>query len=445
MSLENRTLGLIEDDPIMGESLVQRLQLEGASVRWWRSCADALRDLSSSCTQGCTAAVICDIRLPDGSGADVYRSMARKAGAPPFLFITGYGDIEQAVSLMREGARDYLTKPFKMSEFLARLQQVIGTTGHDGDAVLGVSQVMRDLEQFLRRAARVNSSVLLTGETGVGKEVCARFLHNACGKASGPFMAVNCAAIPADLMESELFGHERGAFTGAHARHLGYAERAASGILFLDEIGELAPKLQAKLLRVIETRSFYRLGGEHEVPFKARLVCATNTDLQQRCREGNFREDLYYRINVIAHHVPPLRERPDDVDWLIDRFFAEFSRTIDSDAVGVSSLACEAAREHPWPGNVRELRNRIERAVALAVGRWIMPSDLFPERMDHPASENRFLESLGTARESAEKRHIQRALEMTGGAILPAAKALGISRTTLWEKMKRYGLAGVDA
>ncbi len=445
MSLENRTLGLIEDDPIMGESLVQRLQLEGASVRWWRNCADALRDLSASRTQGCTAAIICDIRLPDGSGADVYRSVARKSGTPPFLFITGYGDIEQAVSLMREGARDYLTKPFAMSEFLARLQQVIGTTGHDRDAVLGVSQLMRDLEQFLRRAARVNSSVLLTGETGVGKEVCARFLHDVRGKASGPFMAVNCAAIPADLMESELFGHERGAFTGAHARHLGYAERAASGVLFLDEIGELAPKLQAKLLRVIETRSFHRVGGEHEVPFKARLVCATNTDLQLRCREGTFREDLYYRINVIAHHVPPLRERPDDIDWLIDRFFAEFSRTIDSDAVGVSSLACEAAREHTWPGNVRELRNRIERAVALAVGRWIMPGDLFPERMDHPAAENRFLESLGTARESAEKRHIQRALEMTGGAILPAAKALGISRTTLWEKMKRYGLAGVDA
>jgi DNA-binding NtrC family response regulator len=371
--------------------------------------------------------------------------MARRAGAPPFLFITGYGDIEQAVGLMREGARDYLTKPFAMNTFLARLQQIIGNTGTDAEAVLGISQAMRDLEQFLRRAARVNSGVLLTGETGVGKEVCARFLHNACSKTDGPFMAVNCAAIPADLMESELFGHERGAFTGAHARHLGYAERAASGTLFLDEIGELAPKLQAKLLRVIETRSFHRLGGEQEVPFKARLVCATNADLLQRCREGNFREDLYYRINVIAHHVPPLRERPDDVEWLIDRFFAEFSRTIDSDAVGVSSLACEAAREHTWPGNVRELRNRIERAVALAGGRWIMPADLFPERVDHAVAENRFLASLGTAREDAEKRHIQRALAMTGGAIQPAAKALGISRTTLWEKMKRYGLPGLES
>jgi DNA-binding NtrC family response regulator len=445
MSLENRTLGLIEDDPIMGESLVQRLHLEGASVQWWRTCADALRELPASCTTGCTAAIICDIRLADGSGADVYRSVTRRPGAPPFLFITGYGDIEQAVSLMREGARDYLTKPFAMSTFLARLEQVIGTAGHEGEPVLGVSHVMRDLEGFLRRAARVHSSVLLTGETGVGKEVCARFLHSACGKANGPFMAVNCAAIPADLMESELFGHERGAFTGAHARHLGYAERAGQGVLFLDEISEMAPKLQAKLLRVIETRSFHRLGGEQGIPFKARLVCATNADLRQRIRDGSFREDLYYRINVIAHHVPPLRDRIDDVDWLIDRFFAEFTRTIDSDAVGVSALACEAARAYRWPGNVRELRNRIERAVALALGRWIMPVDFFPEHREHAAAENKFLSSLGIARENAEKRHIQRALEMTGGAILPAAKALGISRTTLWEKMKRYGLAVSDA
>jgi transcriptional regulator with PAS, ATPase and Fis domain len=232
-------------------------------------------------------------------------------------------------------------------------------------------------------------------------------------------------------MESELFGHEKGAFTGAHARHFGYAERAGQGVLFLDEISELAPKLQAKLLRVIESRSFHRLGGEQAIPFKARLVCATNADLLQCIRAGTFRDDLYYRINVIAHDVPPLRDRVDDIEWLIDRFFAQFSRLIESDAVGISALACEAAREHSWPGNVRELRNRVERAVALAVGRWIMPGDLFPERGDRAVAESKFIASLGTAREDAEKRHIQRALTMTGGAILPAAKALGISRTTL--------------
>lgn len=440
MSLENRNFGLIEDDPIMGESLAQRLKLEGARVRWWRTGAEALQGLSEATAD----AVICDIRLPDRSGADVFRSIARSRSAPPFLFITGFGDVEQAVGLMREGARDYLTKPFVMGDFLVRLEQVVGSPETASDAVLGVSAAMRELEQFLQRAARVNSNLLLTGETGVGKEVCARFLHNYREKPNGPFMALNCAAIPTDLMESELFGHEKGAFTGAHTRHLGYAERAGQGVLFLDEIGELAPKLQAKLLRVIESRSFHRLGGEQAIPFKARLVCATNADLLQRIRAGAFRDDLFYRINVIARHVPPLRDRVDDIEWLIDRLFAEFASTIESDVVGVSALAFEAAREHSWPGNVRELRNRIERAVALAAGRWIMSGDLFPERSDSPVAEDNFIAPLGTAREDAEKRHIQRALTMTGGAILPAAKALGISRTTLWEKMKRYGLAGSD-
>jgi DNA-binding NtrC family response regulator len=445
MSLENRTLGLIEDDPIMGESLVQRLQLEGASVRWWRTCADALRELPTSCTMGCTAAIICDIRLPDGSGADVYRSMARRGGVPPFLFITGYGDIDQAVSLMREGARDYLTKPFAMSDFLTRLEHILGPSEAEGDPVLGASAAMRECELFLRRAARVSSNLLLTGETGAGKEVCARFLHSMRDERAGPFMAVNCAAIPADLMESELFGHEKGAFTGAHARHLGYAERAGQGVLFLDEVGDLAPKLQGKLLRVIEERSLHRVGGEQAIPFKARLICATNSDLLSCIRGGSFREDLYYRINVLSLHVPPLRERAEDIEWLIDRFFARFAQTIESNAVGVSALAYEAARQHGWPGNVRELRNRIERAVALARGRWIMPGDLFPDHERLPAPLEESIAPLCIARGAAEKRHIQRALAITGGAVAPAAKALGISRTTLWEKMKRYGLAGSDA
>jgi DNA-binding NtrC family response regulator len=440
MSLENRRLALIEDDPIMGESLAQRLKLEGATVRWWRSGAEALKGLSEQDSE----AVICDIRLPDRSGADVFRALARERKAPPFLFITGYGEVGEAVGLMREGARDYLTKPFVMSEFLTRLEHVLGPAEPEGEPVLGVSPAMREVERFLRRAARAASNLLLTGETGVGKEVCARFLHALKDKPSGPFMAVNCAALPADLMESELLGHEKGAFTGAHARHLGYAERAGNGVLFLDEVGELAPKLQAKLLRLIESRSFQRVGGEQPIPFKARLVCATNADLAARVRDGTFREDLYYRINVLSLNVPPLRERVEDIEWLMDRFVAHLTRTMESDVVGLSALACEAAREHRWPGNVRELRNRIERAVALAGSRWIMPGDLFPERTDRAVTEDIAIAPLGAARENAERRHIQRALAMTAGAILPAARALGISRTTLWEKMKRYGLASPD-
>jgi DNA-binding NtrC family response regulator len=441
VSLENRSLALIEDDPIMGESLAQRLKLEGAKVCWWRNAADAMAALP----QATIDAVICDIRLPDRSGVDLFRSISRDRKAPPFLFITGYADIEQAVGLMREGARDYLTKPFEMSEFLTRIEQALGTAEPEGDPVLGISAAVREMERFLRRAARVVSNLLLTGETGSGKEVCARFLHTLRDEPNGPFIAVNCAAIPADLLESELFGHEKGAFTGAHSRHLGYAERAGRGVLFLDEVSELAPRLQAKLLRLIESRSFHRLGGEQTIPFKARLICATNADLIGHVREGAFRQDLYYRINVLSLHVPPLRERLEDIEWLIDRFFAEFAGVIESNAVGVSALVYEAARGYAWPGNVRELRNRVERAVALASGRWIMPGDLFPDRSDRATAADGLITPLGSAREDAEKRHIQRALTMTGGAIIPAAKALGISRTTLWEKMKRYGLAGADA
>jgi DNA-binding NtrC family response regulator len=441
MSLEHRRLALIEDDPIMGESMAQRLKLEGAKVFWWQSGAEALNALSDADPD----AVICDIRLSDSTGADVFRSITRERKAPPFLFITAYGDIDEAVRLMREGARDYLTKPFDMSDLLGRLEQILGPAEPEGDPVLGVSAAMREVERFLRRAARTPSNLLLTGETGVGKEVCARFLHASRDKPAGPFMAVNCAALPGDLMESELFGHEKGAFTGAHARHIGYAERAGQGVLFLDEVGELPSKLQAKLLRLIESRSFHRLGGEHAVPFKARLVCATNADLAARVHEGTFREDLYYRINVLSLQVPPLRERVEDIEWLMDLFFEEFGQNIDSSAVGVTALGCEAAREHAWPGNVRELRNRVERAIALTSGRWITPHDLFPERRQPAAESSAAIAPLGAAREDAEKRHIQRALAITGGAILPAAKALGISRTTLWEKMKRYGLVGSDA
>jgi DNA-binding NtrC family response regulator len=288
MSLENRKLALIEDDPIMGESMSQRLKLEGATVCWWRSGVEALKGLSETHPD----VVICDIRLPDCTGADVFRTLARERKALPFLFITGFGEIGEAVGLMREGARDYLTKPFVMSEFLTRLEHVLGPAEPEGDPVLGVSPAMREVERFLRRVACAASNLLLTGETGVGKEVCARFLHALKDKPAGPFMAVNCAALPADLMESELLGHEKGAFTGAHTRHLGYAERAGNGVLFLDEVGELAPKLQAKLLRLIESRSFQRVGGEQPIPFKARLICATNADLAARVRDGSFREDL---------------------------------------------------------------------------------------------------------------------------------------------------------
>ncbi|RTL91429.1 sigma-54-dependent Fis family transcriptional regulator [Ancylobacter aquaticus] len=434
MSPDAPLIGLVEDDPIMGESLVQRLALERVTVKWWQAGAEALGEMGRHQLQ----AVVCDIRLPDLSGEAVFREVVRAPNAPPFLFITGHGDIDQAVRLMRAGAVDYVTKPFDMDDFLARLGDLV--RGHDpATQTLGISPAMQDIERLLRRVARIGSSVLITGETGTGKDVAARFLHAASANPSAPFVAVNCAAIPAHLMESELFGHEKGAFTGAVQRHAGYAERAANGVLFLDEIAELRPDLQAKLLRLIEERAFHRVGGERPVPFRGRLITATNADLPSRVREGSFREDLFYRVNVVSIRLPALRERREDIPWLMDRFFAELSEQLPTQARGISGLAQETALAHAWPGNVRELRNRMERAVALAMGPWLMPGDLFPESAGRSVSSATF-ESLETARLEAERRHIVRALAATNGEISGAARLLGIGRTTLWEKMRRLGL-----
>jgi DNA-binding NtrC family response regulator len=442
MSLENRSIGVVEDDPIMGESLVQGLTLEGAEVRWWQTAGEAIRAIGRDRLD----AIVCDILLPDASGEMVFREVAGQNSPPPFLFMTGYGDIDQAVRLLRAGAGDYLIKPFEMPDFLLRLDHLIGTTLPSENAVLGLSDAMARVELLLNRLAKVNSNVLIGGETGVGKEVCARFLHARSIGNAGPFIAVNCAAIPEDLMESELFGHEKGAFTGATSRHLGYAERAAGGTLFLDEIGDLSPKLQSKLLRLIESRSFVRVGGEQSIAFKARLISATNVDLEAMVRRGAFRQDLLFRINVVAVAVPPLRERREDLDWLAGRFFDEFNAQQNAELRGLSELAMEAIFQHSWPGNARELRNRIERAVALSLGPWIMPGDLFPEQSPPCGLENirpdaEKIQPLDEARNDAERRHILKALARTKGAILPAAKILSVSRTTLWEKMRRYGIS----
>lgn len=437
MSLEGRLITVVEDDPIMGESLVQSLSLEGCAVNWCATGSEALASLARQQPD----LVVCDIRLPDTDGERLFRQVQKVGGPPPFLFVTAYGEIDQAVSLMRAGANDYVTKPFDMAKFLDRVRSLVGRRPLFGDPpILGISPEITRVEELIRRIAQLRSSVLITGETGSGKEVCARLLHRLSPRPNAPFMAVNCAAIPHDLLESEIFGHEAGAFTGAVRRHLGYAERARDGILFLDEIGALPFALQAKLLRLIEDRAFHRLGGAGPVTFKARIVCATNADLEAMTRAGTFRDDLYYRINVVRIDVPPLRHRIRDIPWLLDRFFLEFAPAGTSALRGISSLAEEAALAHAWPGNVRELRNRMERAVALALGDCIMPADLFPEQA-RSTPEHGDLASLADVRQEAERRQIARALERSDGQIGAAARLLGISRTTLWEKMKRLRLS----
>jgi two-component system response regulator HydG len=436
MLLEGRVIGLVEDDPVMGESLVQSLMLEGCHVDWWRTGEEALRGLRATSPD----LVVCDIKLPDLQGDDLFRQLAATSAVPPFLFVTAFGDIDQAVAIMRAGASDYVTKPFEIGGFIERARALIQRNPVSRlDAVLGISEPMREIETVLQRIAGLTSPVLITGETGTGKEVCARYLHKASPHSKEPFIAVNCAAIPADVMEKELFGY-KGA--GAQGFHRGFAERARSGVLFLDEIGDLPLQLQAKLLRLVETREFNRIGGEQLVQFHGRIVCSTNMDLAAAIAGGKFREDLYYRINVVRIDVPPLRKRRDDIPWLIDLFVESFKGDSHGALRDVGSLAQEMCQDHPWPGNVRELRNRIERALALANGEWIMPADMFPDVATDRHPMLRAFATLSETRDLAERRQIERALKQTHGQIIEAAKLLRISRTTLWDKMRRLGLSG---
>ncbi|WP_373695997.1 sigma-54-dependent transcriptional regulator [Aquibium pacificus] len=438
MPPERARVGLVEDDPVMGGSIVQRLELEGWDVCWWQTGHEAVAGLGR--VAGALDLVICDIRLPDMSGEAVFEQMARQPNTPPFLFVTGFAEIDQAVRLMRSGAVDFMTKPFAMEDFLKRI--ATGRRSTRGGArlkeyMLGRSPAIQHAEDLIDRYAAHDLPVLITGETGSGKEVAARLLHQVSARAEQPFVAVNCAAIPADLLESELFGHEKGAFTGAHQRHLGYAERARGGTLFLDEIGDMPAALQAKLLRLIESESFTRLGGEAAVPFRARIVAATHRNLAPGQSSG-FREDLYFRLAVLPVDIPPLRQRPEDIVWLLDHFLENAAARSDACIRGFSALTEEAALAHPWPGNVRELRNRVDRAVALTASEWIMPGDLFPDR---PGTQARpgFL-PLADVRDAAERRQIERALEQTDGQVIKAAELLGIGRSTLWEKMTRLGV-----
>ena len=435
MLLEGRVVGLVEDDPVMGESLVQSLSLEGCHVDWWKTGAEAMRGLRATSPD----LVICDIKLPDINGDDLFRQLAAAASVPPFLFVTAYGDIDQAVAIMRAGGSDYVTKPFDTGAFIERARSLIQRNPMmRSDAVLGVSDAMRDVEAMLRRICDLTSPLLVTGETGAGKEVCTRFLHRISQHSKEPFIAVNCAAIPAGVMENELFGH-KGA--GPNGFHRGFAERTRSGILFLDEVAELPLQLQAKLLWLVETREFNRVGGEQLLQFHGRIVCSTNSDLAAAIRDGRFREDLYYRINVMRVELPSLKSRPDDIPWLMDLFFEHFRGGDHSVIKGFSTLAQEAALEYNWPGNVRELKNRVERAVTLANGEWIMPLDMFPDlvELEHPLVKA--FATLSETRDLAERRQIERAIKETNGQIIEAAKLLGISRTTLWEKMRRLDVA----
>ncbi len=432
----NRAVVLIEDDPVLGGALQQRLRLEGFAPHWARDLAEGEALLRRLPAPLC---VLCDMRLPDGSGEALLLRLLPQLGRTPVIAMTAFGGVEQAVRLIRAGADDYLLKPFAVEAVIAKLRALappLPQTAPPMEAGWG-SPPMRALDAALRRLAGASATVLLLGESGAGKEVAARRLHALGPRAAAPFLALNCAAIPRDLLESEVFGHERGAFTGAHERRIGAAERVGEGTLLLDELAELDPALQAKLLRLLEERRFTRVGGAQDLPLRARVVAATNADLAARVAEGRFRGDLYWRLAVVELRVPPLRDRLDDILPLAEAFLLRAALDAGRAGLALGADAAAALLAHPWPGNLRELRNRIERAALLAEGPEIGPGDLFAEQAPPPPAV-----TLAEARDAAERDHIRRVLARCGGRVGDAARMLDVSRTTLWERMRRLSLGG---
>lgn len=440
---------LVEDDEIMRLSLEDRLRLEKIPVHAVGDLASARRKLK----KGGIDLVVSDIRLPDGTGIELFSDISRDFPGTPVILMTAYGDVSDAVTLVKAGALDYLTKPFEIRDFIKQVEHhltyladtrlIMGNPDNDnnsfkpGSGRLGKSPAMRKIERLIARLGDSNSSVLLTGESGVGKEVVATLIHNNSLRAQGPMISVNCAALPSTLIESELFGHEKGAFTGAIQQRIGRFEQAQGGTIFLDEIAEVSPDIQVKLLRVLQEREIERVGGVKPIPLDIRIIAATQVNLDESIKKNEFRSDLYWRLNVIHVDIPPLRERREDIIYLARLFVNELTNGNENAIKGLSKEAELQLQSMPFPGNVRELKNIIERAVVLCDGPWISASDLLTlDSSTHDISTTTLRQSI----EEAERKAINKALSENAGKINLAAGSLGISRKNLWEKMKRYGI-----
>jgi len=445
---------LVDDDDGSRDAMTRTLERVGYTMRSFPSAEEALERLAEGDT---VDAIVSDVRMPGMDGYEFLRAVRADHPLLPFLLVTAYADVNDAVSALQEGADDYLTKPVKMQELRQRVQlqlerrvlseenrrlrqRLEKSFGFEG--IVGHSTAMERLLERARVAAPTRSTVLIVGESGTGKELVANALHQNSPRAGGPFVAINCGAIPGEILESELFGHEKGAFTGAHQRRIGLIERASSGTLFLDEISELSPDLQVKLLRVLEERHVMRVGGASQIPVDFRLVAATNRDLENWVEQGRFRQDLFFRLKVVTLEIPPLRERREDIPLFVQHFLENFNREFDRKVRGVHPAVLTAIKKNPWPGNVRELRNVIESMVLFSRGEEIGLEDL-PAEYRAPAT------SSGVAAQSTvweprpladvERELILRTVNHTNGHRARAAELLGIGLRTLQRKLKEYG------
>jgi len=399
--------------------------------------------------------VITDLRLPGAGGMAVLRAARERDERTSILLMTAYGTVEDAVEAMRQGAVDFLQKPFELAELEARVDRALGHAQlvHEvailrrergpqaaRGRIVGSSPALLAAVRLAERVAPTRATVLVTGETGTGKELIAGLIHAASDRSQGPFVKVNCAALPEPLLESELFGHERGAFTSADRLRIGRFEQADHGTLFLDEVGDMSLATQAKLLRVLQDQQFQRLGGSRPLRTDVRIVAATNRDLAEAIRNGSFREDLYFRLNVIGLELPPLRERPEDAEALALHFLESFAREIGKPLRGFEAGALERIRLHPWPGNVRELRNVMERAVLLAEGPTLGEAELGLAPVSTGRGWRPGLPAEGLSLPEIERAVLLEALERMGWVQKDAASLLGISRRKLNYMIQRLGI-----
>ena len=447
---------VVDDELEMCEAIAAGLDPRGFDVRWETSGEAALTTLAGAEVD----VVLTDLNMRGMDGLAVCERIVASRPDVPVVVITAFGSLETAIAAIRAGAYDFITKPVKMDalavalaravqhrslrEEVKRLRQLAGETQRFENLV-GDSPAMRRVRQLLERVVDSDASVLVTGESGTGKEVVAKVLHRSGRRRAGPFVAINCAAMPEQLLESELFGHVRGAFTDARAARTGLFVQAGGGTLLLDEIGDLPLALQPKLLRALQERAVRPIGGNEEVPFEVRLVATTNRDLESAVEEGRFREDLYFRVNVIHVEMPPLRARGSDVLVLAQHFLVHHAEKAGKRVTGLSPQAAERLLAYAWPGNVRELQNAMERAVALAQYEQVTVDDL-PEKIRAYRPSHVLIAAEDPSElvplEEAERRYILRVVESVGGNKTLAARVLGIGRKTLYRKLQLYGVSG---
>ncbi len=446
---------VVDDDPLIRRSLGEVLRREGYQVVEASTGAEALRMVANAAP----SLVITDFNMPELDGMQLLRELHARKPDLPVILVTGYGTVEQAVEAMKAGAYDYVSKPIIDEEMKLVIRRALDERllrdensdlrrrldlRYSYDAIVGRDYKMQRIYDTIESVAPTKATVLITGESGTGKTLIARALHHNSTRRDQPFVEVNCGALPETLLESELFGYKRGAFTGAHADKPGKFATADRGTIFLDEITNSSPMLQMKLLRILQDKEFEPVGGNETHQVDVRVVLATNLDLAKEVEKGNFRRDLYYRINVVSVTMPPLRERVSDIPMLAEHFLRAFAKENEKRIEGIAPETMEVLVRYQWPGNVRELENCVERAVVLTRNEVLTPDDL-PSTLRETAEESPERRSddvvpLKTALEDPERRIIEHALRVHGGNRQETAKALDINRTTLFNKMRKYDL-----